>query len=181
MRRWLIVVICSVLTAACAGLDVERDYDTSVNFRAFETYAWQPRKETESSLLDSRVRDAVDREFANRGYRKVAEANADFLVSYRYAIAGKDEPNRVHTSVGLGSGSGGTFGGIGVSIGLGRDREKSILGIDLVNPDSGKLIWRGVARQRPVEQSSPEKTTAKINETVSEILKEFPPGRETGR
>lgn len=181
MRRWLMIVACSVLTAACAGIDVERDYDTSVNFRAFDTYAWQPRKETENSLLDSRVHDAVDRVLAGKGYRKVAKDNADLLVSYRYGVAGEDEPNRVHTSVGLGGGSRGTFGGIGVSIGLGRDREKSILGIDMVNPGTGKLLWRGVARQRPIERSSPEKTTANVNETVAEILKAFPPEPEAGR
>lgn len=178
MRHWLMIVIVSVFAAACAGLDVERDYDTSVNFRALSTYAWQPRQETGDSLLDSRVHDAVDRELAGKGYRKVAKDDADLLVSYRYAVAGEDEPNRVRTSVGLGGGSGGTFGGIGVSIGLGRDREKSILGIDMVNPDNGKLLWRGVARQRPIEQSSPEKTTLKINETVAEIFKAFPPERK---
>jgi hypothetical protein len=48
----------------------------------------------------------------------------------------------------------------------------------MVNPDNGKLLWRGVARQRPIEQSSPEKTTLKINETVAEIFKAFPPERK---
>lgn len=178
MCRWLIIIIGSVLTVACAGLSVERDYDTSVDFQRLKTYAWQPGagKETEGSLLDSRIRKAVDSELAEKGYHKVATDKANYFVSHHYAIIGENEPDRVRTSVGLGTGSRGTFGGIGVSIGLGGgDKEQSILGIDMVNPASGKLLWRGVARQRPIAQSDPEKTTAKVNETVEAILKEFPP------
>lgn len=184
MHRWLIVVIGPILMAACAGLKVERDYDTSVNFQTLNTYAWQPRtgkEKGEGSLLDSRVRDAVNSELMEKGYRKVAADKADYLVSYHYTVAGEDEPNRVRTSVGVGGGSGGTFGGIGLSIGLGRDKERSILGIDVIDPGNGKLLWRGVARQRPLTQSDPAKTTAKINETVEAILLEFPPERTANR
>lgn len=184
MRRWMVVVIWSVFTAACAGLKVEQDYDTSVNFQTLNTYAWQPRagkEKGEGSLLDSRVRNAVDRELAEKGYRKVAAVKADYLVSYHYTVASEDEPNRVRTSVGVGGGSGGTFGGIGLSIGLGRDKERSILGIDVIDPEKGKVLWRGVARQGPITQSDPAKTTAKINETVEAILREYPPERTANR
>lgn len=177
MRRWLIVAIVSVLTTACAGLRVEHDYDTSVNFQALDTYAWQPRTEAKGSLLDSRIRSAVDRELAARGHRKVAADNASYFVDYHYTVAGEDEPSRVSTSVGVGGGSRGTFGGIGINIGLGRDRQESILGIDVIDPGNGKLLWRGVARQRALTQSDPVETTAKINETVDAILSEFPPGQ----
>ena len=181
MRRWLFVAIMSALTAACAGLRVEHDYDTSINFQPLDTYAWQPRNEADGSLLDSRIRSAVDRELAAKGHRKVPADKADYFVSYRYTVAGEDEPNRVSTSVGVGGGSRGTFGGIGINIGLGRDREESILGIDVIHPTTGKLLWRGVARQRPLTQSDPAETTAKVNETVAAILGEFPPGQAAGR
>lgn len=177
MRRWLIVVIWSVLITACAGLSVERDYDTSVNFQALDTYAWQPRKETEGSLLSNRVRNAVDKVLAEKGYRKVAKDKADFLVSYHYAITGEeDDDARVRTSVGLGTGSGGTFGGIGLSIGLGgRDREEAVLGIDVINPGNDRLLWRGVARRPPITESEPAEATAEVYETVEAIFEEFPP------
>lgn len=181
MRRWLIVAIVSVLTAACAGLRVEHDYDTSINFQALNAYAWQPRKEMDGSLLDSRIRSAVDRELAAKGHRKVGADNADYFVSYRYTVAGEDEPNRVSTSVGVGGGSRGTFGGVGINIGLGRDRQESILGIDVIDPGNGKLLWRGIARQRALTQSDPEETTTKISETVDAILREFPPAQPDGQ
>ena len=65
---------------------INTDYDTTVDFSTLKTYAWMERQRPESvdprmdnTLLEARVRAAVDREFATKGFPKVPAEEASFL------------------------------------------------------------------------------------------------------
>jgi len=87
--RWLLAgLLLLVIPCGCASVEVSTDYDPSVDFSRFRTYAWVPSPpprtgdvRLDSPLLEARVRDAVEVEMAERGYRKVSE-NPDLLVAY---------------------------------------------------------------------------------------------------
>ena len=56
--------------------------------------------------------------------------------------------------------------------------EEEILNlIDVVDVASDKLVWRGVSSQALPDLSDPQQLTDRVNETVTAVLKQFPPGR----
>jgi hypothetical protein len=184
MKRLLTGFVLTALLAGCSSVTVRQDYDTSANFSKLKTFTWQseqqkpsPNELANNSLIDARIRTAADNALAGSGYRKTADAQADFLVNYYYTIEEKLESrDRVSTGFGFGTGSRGSFSTISIGVGSGRrDFEQGTLIIDIIDPKTDKLLWRGFARQRLVWQSDPQKTTAKINSTVSAILAKFPP------
>ncbi len=81
-------------------------------------------------------------------------------------------------SIGLGSGTWGSGGGIGlgtsIGIPLGSDTAKTqTIQIDIVDPKDKRLIWRGNG-QYNFDQGGEEKAL-EINKTVVAILAQFPP------
>lgn len=186
LKHCLLPVI--VLLCACSGIKVEQDYNSRTNFDRLKVYAWQSDKQkatgdvrVDNSLLNDRIRESVDNSLSNKGYKKVALSKADYLVAYHYVIRDKDGHNygpRSGVSIGAASGGRGSYGGISLGFGSGSgDYDQSELTIDVIEPKSGRILWRGVAKRKIISQTDPKKRTQRINETVSAILKKFPPGK----
>lgn len=160
---------------------MKRDYDASVDFQALKTYAWRQRTAQEmdpsaNPLADARVRGAADAALSAKGYRKVVQEKADFLVASYYSVEKEYESDQVRTGVGVGTGLGrGGFGGISIGVGSGdREREQETLTLDILDP-SGKLLWRGFTRRTLVRRSDPRKADADMKKVVDAILSKFPP------
>src|SRR5687768_8424569 len=95
--------LCVLLFAAgCATVDVSTDYDRDVKFENLKTYAWVPGwtprindPRLDSTLLDTRVRNAVESTLRSKGYQKAGSDKADFWVSYQAAINEKLDVNTI--------------------------------------------------------------------------------------
>lgn len=186
MRGLCVSALLSLLAAGCAGIDVKQDYNPAVDFGALRTFSWRSavqeptgNKLVDSPLLDSRIRAAVEKELLARGHRKVA-TNPDYQVAYSYTIeSGAERDPDTSVGIGVGTGSRGSFGGIGVSLGFGgRDPGQERLIVDVIDPATDNLLWRGFAERRLASSSDPEENSARINETVAAILREFPPRQD---
>jgi hypothetical protein len=184
IQRLSIIALLGLLVAGC-GIPVKQDYDSSINLNALQSFNWRSavqeptgNKLVDNSLLDSRIRAAVERELTAKGHRKVANGS-DYLVAYNYSVQSRMERDPYNSSVGVGVGRGGhgSFGGIGFNFGRERDYEQDTLIIDVIDPATGKLFWRGFMQQRLVWESDPEDSTARINKAVAAILNKFPPQR----
>ena len=53
--------------------------------------------------------------------------------------------------------------------------DEGTLLIDVLNPATMKLLWRGYARAVVDPRASRAKRTERINDTVERMFKEFPP------
>ena len=53
--------------------------------------------------------------------------------------------------------------------------EEGSLVLDVLDPETGKLIWRGVAQARINREASPEMREKRLNLAVRELIKAFPP------
>jgi hypothetical protein len=187
MGRQSTIVFLFVLMLGCSGLDVKRDYDTSTDFQRIKTYAWQsPMGKVpgdtldNNSLVDTRIRKAVNAALSGRGYREESAENVDCLIATHYVVDKEPEPDQVRTGIGLGMGSGGTFGSLGIGLGSGhQDVERETLTIDVIDSRSGKLLWRGFTEQRLERSSDPKKAEARINATAKAILSKFPPKNQS--
>ncbi len=55
--------------------------------------------------------------------------------------------------------------------------DEGTLILDVIDGESRELAWRGVAQAKISRNSSPDQRGRKINEAVSKIFANFPPGR----
>jgi hypothetical protein len=93
----LAVLLILVVSLGCAGksanpadlIRVQSEQSPTASFYRYKTYCWvwEPTpdpgtRRTQEDLRDWRVRNAIDAQLADRGYAKVPQRKADFLVDY---------------------------------------------------------------------------------------------------
>jgi hypothetical protein len=96
MRRRAALAVC-LLTAACGPrVAIYAERSRIATFGRYGTYAWatpatpaRSTAETEASLLDWRIRSAVDRSLAAKGYIR-SEGSASLLADYDVVTRAKD-------------------------------------------------------------------------------------------
>jgi len=174
----------AVAWLACAGVSVHQDYDQTADFSTYRTFDWFPggRELTgdpavDSPFIDQRVRVAVARELALRGYQKVEDRTPDFYVNYHVSVQQKLTTSGINTHYGIGSY--GSWGGVGLGVGSSpvRSYEEGTLVIDFIDGTARKLVWRGSGSQAVGRHPTPEETTARVDRAVTQILAQFPPER----
>ncbi len=180
-----------LLLAGCGGLPVSQDYALDYDFSAVDSYAWlesgaaQPDPAYDA-LMHQRYRDAIEQQLVTRGLRKVAADRAAVLVSYH---VGAVEKTRIE-SVGAWYSHFGYYPCYHCHFrpGFGhmhyhdsdlwlREYTEDRVVIDLVEPRSRRLLWRGSVRRSQPALRNPAERRSYIEETVGGILQQFPPGR----
>lgn len=176
--------LCTFLfLLGCNRLPVKQDYDEAVDFSSLKTFTWQTKQQentgdilVDSSLLDDRIRAAIERTLMAKGFSQTTEQEADFYVAYHYRLDEKMDRNTPYTHIEIGNGrhihDHSTL--IGVSHHH-KEYTENLLVIDIINAHSAKLIWRGMLERRLRYSNEPSKTTQYINATVAAILEKFPP------
>lgn len=175
--------VAALLLAACSAVQVSTDYDPEADFAALKTWAWLPRKarttgdpRLDSSLVHKRIREAVEAQLVERGYRKVASARADFLVAYHTAVERKIDVDTIYRGYGYHPDAWGW--GAGHQQTMVYEYDQGTLLLDVLDPKAHRLLWRGSASAVVSEQSTPEKRTKLVNEAVAKLLDRFPPGKK---
>jgi Domain of unknown function (DUF4136) len=182
---WIVVALAALLMQGCAtGAQVRVDFDPKADFQALRSYAWAPmtaeerQEKSRNSLTHERIQSAIDAHLAARGYKKVAEAQADFLVTHSVTVESRTQVQNTQMSVGYGRY--GARGGVGVGYGIPVDTtvyqyKVGTLIIDVIDAKQKRLVWRGSGERTLSEDQTPEKRTEIINTTVNEVLSRFPP------
>jgi hypothetical protein len=167
------------LCVGCSTLRVTTDFDPGVEFGGFGRYAWLPDGPAQgkdprlhNDLIDARVRGAVDRVLAERGFEKVAEAEADFFVTYYLGLETRIDVRTVHSNFRYSRR--GWSGSVGNSTRV-RQYERGTLLIDVLEPTERRLVWRGSTDARVTRRSDPARRDQQIDEAVQSILGRFPP------
>lgn len=180
MRAFSLLVVLLAL-AGCQSSTVTVDYDTEADFSATKRYTWAEKtsgvEEGFDPLLAQRVKSAVERNLAAASLTPAVEAQKpDVLVRYYVASHTEEQESRSRGSIGFGSGGGNVGVGIGLSFPLGGSKvvKQAQIIVDMLNPESGKLVWRGTNRLK-IGDDSPEKITTKVNQAIADIFKKFPP------
>jgi Domain of unknown function (DUF4136) len=183
--HWIAAALTALLIQGCAtGAQVRVDYDQKTDFQTLRSYAWAPMTEEErqeksrNSLTHERIQSAIDAHLATRGYAKVGEAQADFLVTHTVTVERRTQVQETRASVGYGRY--GAHGGVGVGYGIPVETSTyqykvGTLIIDIIDARQKRLVWRGSGERTLGEDQTPEKRTEIINATVNEILSRFPP------
>jgi hypothetical protein len=145
----------AVVASACTP-KVHVDYDTSADFSRLRYYAWLPSvappadapSYADRTLMERRVRSSADAVLQARDYLP-ARAQPDFQLNSFFALTpGYYDPDEVVTLV-----------------------------IDVVDPRSNVLLWRGTRETGLQRSDPPEERDTRIDTAVRAILDQFPPPR----
>lgn len=181
--RLLLFILLILSISACSSVKVSQDYDLDKPLPAMKTYQWQTAVQAKTGnvrvdnpLLNERIRGAVDRVFAQKGFQKASAGVPDFRVAYQFTIRQQIKSDDVRGGVGFGVGSYGRRGGVAISTGSTvTTYDEGLLVIDLTD-SQGTLLWRGRGTRYLPAHTNPEKTEEIYNEMVAKILEQFPPG-----
>ena len=124
------------LLAACSGVDTVRD--SSFDFDAVTSYAWKegPRmtgtsdRDEEDRLLQQ-LRQRIDFNLEQRGWKQVEKAAADVVISARVRIETRVQQNDPN-----------------FALYVAEEYEQAILEIEVFNRLARKSVWRGQREDR---------------------------------
>lgn len=169
-------MILAALAGGCTTPKIGYDYDRSADFSRYRTYAWvSAAQETtgdrrlDSSLLDSRIRTAIDTHLRAKGYLAAANASPDFFVAYHVGM--KDMIKGASTQNYIGDRVHGTF----TTISDIQPYNEGTLLIDIVDAKSRQLIWQASAQADVDRSIGPKERDARVNGVVRTMLSHFPP------
>ena len=171
MKKYLLLCILVPLLASC-GATVAVDYDVSQDFTGYKTYDFYPSIDSGLSQLDEkRIEKAVDSVLRLNGFRK--SPDPDFWINYY----GQEAMAPVRSTIGIGVGTGGSNGSVGVSGGIpvGTDEIEQRLTFDLVDAQADELIWQAVLEGRFKEYASPTQKRNYYLRGIQKVFSKFPP------
>jgi hypothetical protein len=188
MRIGKLIGVIALVTAVsgCSGLTIQSDFDPTADFSKFRTWDWIPNAGGDQSsdpsgrdnaILRGRIQTAVANVLIDRGY-KLNMDTPDFLVAYHIAFEEKLDLEVVNNYYGYPyAGSyaatwGPTIYGQEIQQ---REWEQGTLLLDILDGESGQLVWRGSAQAEVYPNSDPNERQSRINNAVSKVLDEFPP------
>ena len=169
LRGSLSVSLFLIALATAVFADhVSVDYDHAENFNQIKTYSWS-KVQTKDSIWDNRVKDAVDKELAAKGWTQVPSGGDVALVAV--------EKTSVHQQYDtFYNGFGGWRrwgGGMGETTTSVENLQVGTLVVSIFNGNSKQLIWRGTSSSDL--SGNPDKNTKKLDKDVQKMFKHFPP------
>ena len=165
-----------LLLGACTGYSVNYDYDVTASFARYKTFDYYTSKKGTggtTSLMDKRVRAAVEKELQAKGFAMETKADPDFLVTY-YPIV-HERRYRTTTRMGWGWGYRPFYGGIGTSTSQVHTYQEGTIVIEIVDFKTNQMIWQGAAAGALTGLNSPEDADEVVPKAVRDILAKFPP------
>ncbi|RLA25083.1 MAG: DUF4136 domain-containing protein [Gammaproteobacteria bacterium] len=194
MKKYLFIITLAIISG-CSSLSVTTDYDEKIDFSNFKTYYWHADNDHNAAsvkyldhIVDQRIRSAIDSQLLSQGYTKVSTEtkHVDFLVNYsivvddRVDIRTYNNYNGMYPGYSYRAGYGYYGGGYGVAYSTGSETQvthykQGTLIIDIVSPQTDKLIWRGSADGRLPKGTDRKERDELAQEYVSSILSKFPP------
>lgn len=173
MKLFKIIPILALLAlGSCSSIQVSTDYDSSVNFSQFKTYAYLKSGIDEAKISDldkKRILRAIDEEMLAKGFTK--SDKPDVLVNLFTETQQNVNVNSYYSGWGYRS-----WGWTPWMYGPGYNsisvNSEGILYIDLLKAENKELIWQG--KGTGYLTSNKAKKEQKIKEFVNKILAELP-------
>jgi len=191
--RLIQILILSVITLSligCSSVKYSTDFDPTQDFNKYKTYRFANQNEvdpddylTQHPLIKKRVVAAIKKTLDAKGFQLIEKGDPDFVGN---TAAGTKDKMQVTNTGGYGYGGwyGGYYGyGAGYGGGYGGSTyvsyyEEGSLVIDIIDWKEKELSFRGVATGTLSKtEKTPEESQADINEVVTNILADFPPGQ----
>ncbi len=162
-------ILAGALTLACSTLTTAVDYDHTVNWSQFHTFQLAGGTKDPVTFTQKRIEDAITGALTSRGWT-VAASNPDILV-YTHTVLSTQKQWNATSMGGFGYRGWGGMGG-GMATATETNIPIGTLIVDLVNPKTKEMVWRGQAQD---QVSGTGEDHGKIQAAVTALFKDFPP------
>lgn len=182
--RYLMFAGSAILLAACSsGPTIESDYDHTIDFSQYKTYAFFSPMGIEnpnySSIFGSIFRTAITKEMENRGY--VMSDNPDLMINVSGRLQDKtkvtttSDPYMGGGYYGYRRGAYGTWGGYGYGTQTHvSNYTEGTINVDMVDRAEKRMVWEGIAVGRVNDKNTPDETRANIQAGIKEMFTSYP-------
>ncbi|HEY1336859.1 MAG TPA: DUF4136 domain-containing protein [Bryobacteraceae bacterium] len=181
MKLVRVILPLSLLAICGFAQDVRYNFDKNAKFSDFKTYRWVQIKDAPpmNNLVDQQVKQSIDAELAKKGLQRTDGEQADLYIAYQVTVNQEKEFSSYSTDFGYGPGWGRGWygGGMGSTMTTGQTSTIHIgeLALDMYDPGSKKLVWRGTASKTLDAKAKPEKRQKNLGKGVAKLLKNYPP------
>ena len=157
------------ISLACLAQSIDTNYVPGTDFSKYRSYRWVQVDGAApvDQILDQQIRQAVDKQLQSRSLTKKDADPADLYVGYQVGVQQEQELNAYGTP-------GWRFGG-GMADMHTSTVNVGTLVLDVYDPATKQLVWRGSATETVGKSSSPEKKQERLDKAASKMLKDFPP------
>ena len=150
-----------LVPVGCSDISVRSAYGPGLKFAGIgSAYDWAPgaRKDSGDPWLDNPelhdlLRRVIETEMTANGFHKIPSGSPDFWI--RYAIAHRTETDQSASAHGV------TY-------------DRGFIILDVHDPATKQLIWRGAADARLGEALPPQQREERIKTAVRLLLERFP-------
>jgi hypothetical protein len=159
--------------ATATAQTITYDFDRTVNFARYRTFAWVTGTSVPDELNDRRIVDAVSAELTRQGLIRVEpHERPDLLVAYHASF---DTDLQI---TGFSSGWGPyRFGPARTGVARAEEILVGTLAVDLVDARTRTIVWRGTASKEIDVKADPRKRERNINRAAERLFKNYPPAR----
>lgn len=171
----LILVVNLFLIFSCSAPKIVYDYDKDAKFDLYKTFAIYPDVQLNMNQLDrDRVLKHLESAMLVKGFKK--SNDPDVYVN----IGSEQFETPSNSSIGIGLGTGGSNGAVGMSGGI-PIRSNSltqIFKVDIIDVRKDALIWQGTYEGKTKMQLTPEEKNEEFRVTFEKIFSKYPPGEK---
>lgn len=171
VRVVIVLAVVLAITASAFPSKVRTDYDHNVSFSLYKTYSWA-KLDMPSSLWNDRVKEAVDKALAAKGWKEVPAGGDVSIVAVGTT---REKPTLYTFYNGFDGWMWGGFGDAVATTTVENYRVGTLI-LDMYDSNTKKLIWRGSASDTLSDK--PEKNEKKLDKSVQNLFEHFPPKQE---
>ena len=170
-RAMAAAVLCLALPGLLAAADNGMKFERDADFSGYESYGWiEHKKRPEGSplavggALDTKIRNAIDKQLAAQGFTPAIDGKPDFLVSFDGAMEQITDiqSDRYQIATGV----------AWVAEGDINSYRKGTLVISVSDAETGNRVWHAWTTQKVKDPRNPGK---QVDKAVRKLLSKFPP------
>ena len=168
------LTLAVALAPAARAQDVSVDYDKSVDFSKYQTFAIEIGTTWGNPIGEKRVLEEFTKAFEGKGWKTAPKEEASALVALHGATEKRHDLDTFYSG----------YGGYRFRRGFGtvtatttvHDYTVGTLVVDVFDAKTKELLWRGTAQDELKDK--PEKREKQLAKASEKLLKNFPPGKK---
>ena len=170
MKKAILVLAAAAgaLSLACSTMTTAVDYDHTVNWSQFHTFALAEGTKDPETFTQKRIEDGITQALQSKGWT-VATSNPDIVV-YSHVVLSSEKQWNATSMGGFGYRGWGGMGGMATATQTNIPIGTII--VDMVNPKTKEMVWRGTAQD---QVSGTGADRGQVQQAMQELFKNFPP------
>lgn len=169
-RLRLLAIALPAAFVACSTMTVGVDYDHTINWSKFSTFQVATGTPAPTTFTQKRIDDGITQALTSKGWTAVT-SNPSIVVYPHVVLSEQTQLNTMNTGGGWGYRGWGGMGGMSTT--TVQKIPMGTLIVDLVDPATKEMVWRGTATD---QVSGTGEDQGKVQEAMQKLFADFPPG-----